>query len=309
MNEVTRGRFHGVSIDEEFAMPTNISQFTPISTRRVNAEENSAQKKQGQMGDKSAKHTKTETEAKNAVTKAKFNGLKDAAKAFNKDFKGPNKPIVYGLNGPRRNFVTAIEKQGLPSEQSFLDKLARKQETKKSIIMQNDITNVLWDGLLTPSKYTNDAEIREKLYDADRAIGFKEFLAQHEKYNVAKLPGSQVPDKEYVTLEEGKEREANQRSGWRKTSKGGLEYQLVHLQKPLYFAVDDLIDNIDVVASKKGPDGESVTSTELRWLYRHKDMPEVQENLKFVSAKGPVSHADVFDRPEWDVYKPTNTYK
>ncbi|WP_157368965.1 hypothetical protein [Algicola sagamiensis] len=289
-------------------MPTNISQFTPISTRRVTNDPQTSTESKAQLNQKDVKHTKNGIKAESAVSNSKDVDFRQkAAKEFNKDFKNSNKPIIYGLS-PHVNLLKKSSTDlGRSSEQSLMDRIKGKPE-KTSVLIQNNITDAVWDGILTPSKYASDSAIKEKMHDSGRAIGFKQFLAQHETYNVAKMPGSQVPDAEELTLEISNLRKDNQSVAWRKTSKGGLEFQLIHMKKPVYFVVDDIIDNLKEVAEKKGA-GTSITSSELRWLYRHKEMPEVQENLKFVSAYREVSHEDVFNRPEWDVYKPKNTYK
>lgn len=70
----------------------------------------------------------------------------------------------------------------------------------------------------------------------------------------------------------------------------------------------DLIgDDIGVVISKEGH-GASITSSELRWLYRHRDLPEVRSNLIFYRDGKKISHEEIFGKSEWSNYHPKNQY-
>lgn len=93
----------------------------------------------------------------------------------------------------------------------------------------------------------------------------------------------------------------------KKTSKCGLEYQLLVLKKRLHFFIDGL-DLLSVACKTEGH-GRSVTASELRWLYRHRHMPDVQHNLIFWMNYKKVSQEYVFSLPLWQAYSPKTIYQ
>ncbi|MBD2811134.1 hypothetical protein ID853_09630 [Xenorhabdus sp. Vera] len=218
--------------------------------------------------------------------------------------------ILYGLDTPRASALSNLDKMGFKrkstataSSNTLLSRFGKlfgkKGKIKNNILIQNDITNAVWDAS-KPTEYANDKNIRKELHDYNRAIGFREFLSNHPKYNVKNgepfitalmtnpSPNAAVPL-------------------WKKTSKAGLEYQLMHRKAPVHFLVDTIGDDISTVISKQGH-GASITSSELRWLYRHKDTEEVKQNLKFWRNGKVVPHSEVFSEQKWDSYHPKNRY-
>ncbi len=71
------------------------------------------------------------------------------------------------------------------------------------------------------------------------------------------------------------------------------------------------IDGLDLlsVASKDDGHGRSVTASELRWLYRHRHMPDVKNNLTFWKNYKKLSQEDVFSLPLWQTYRPKKIYQ
>ena len=94
---------------------------------------------------------------------------------------------------------------------------------------------------------------------------------------------------------------------FKKTSKCGLEYQLLILKNRVHFFIDGL--DLSSVASKTDGHGRSVTASELRWLYRHRYMPDVRKNLVFWKNYKKLSQEDVFSLPLWQAYRPKKVYQ
>lgn len=163
----------------------------------------------------------------------------------------------------------------------------------KDIVMQNTLTNAIWDSK-SFSKFRSDEEIKQTLNDYDRAMDFKSFLENHERYNVTNIQKFNT-----LTITERLS----------KTSKAGLEFQTSVREKSVIFCVDHLVDSIPDIASKSGPHGQAITAHELRWIYRHRDDDNVKENVKFFLRGAPVSHESVFSLTGWDKYQPKYTTK
>lgn len=218
--------------------------------------------------------------------------------------------IVYGLDAPRKKAVSTLIAAGFKQKEpikpptknllAVLRQSLRKPSIKSNILIQNDITNAVWDAT-DPLKYADDRTIGKQLNDAGRAIQFKSFLAVHPKYN--------VKDQEDARLLQSQPFNAMKLGVplWKKTSKAGLEFQLLVRQQPLHFVADVIGDDIGAVVSKQGH-GASITSSELRWLYRHRNLPEVRANLFFYKDGNRVSHDSIFGNANWANYRPKKTY-
>ncbi|HBA9837751.1 TPA: hypothetical protein J1487_004728, partial [Escherichia coli] len=118
-------------------------------------------------------------------------------------------------------------------------------------IIQADLTNDVWSYADTRFVIKNRN---------DRSEGFFNHISTHSRYNVSALFISNTFK--------------NRVNVFKKTSKCGLEYQMIVLKKRVHFFIDGL--DLLSVASKAEGHGRSVTASELRWLYRHRHMPDVQ---------------------------------
>ena len=219
--------------------------------------------------------------------------------------------ILYGLDQPRERSLSALSSAGFkrkeaikPQAKSILKSIRqsfRKVKEKNNIIIQNDITNAVWSPQ-NPKEYSDDKTIRKQLNAPERAIQFRNFIASHEKYNVI------VQDEATKLMAEPSKYIQFAVPLWKRTSKAGLEFQLLVRKKTLHFMADLVGDDIGLVISKEG-NGASITSSELRWLYRHRDLPEVRSNLIFYRESKKISHEEVFGKNEWANYHPKNQYK
>ncbi|PHM49304.1 hypothetical protein [Xenorhabdus miraniensis] len=218
--------------------------------------------------------------------------------------------ILYGLNTPRDSALSKLDKMGFKRKgpapdysktlfSKFGQLLGKKKKIKTNILIQNDITNAVWNPS-KPTEYADDKSIKKELHDYNRAMGFREFLSAHPKYNVKN-------DEALITALMSNPSQSAAVPLWKKTSKAGLEYQLMHRKSPVHFLADIIGDDIDTVISKKDH-GASITSSELRWLYRHKDIEEVKQNLKFWRDGKAVPHSEVFADEKWNSYHPKNRY-
>ncbi|GLX64766.1 hypothetical protein KMU_28080 [Proteus vulgaris] len=219
--------------------------------------------------------------------------------------------ILYGLCRPREISLSALKHSGferieaiepLPTKNilKYIRQSFRKAKMKNNIIIQNDITDAVWN-LSKPKEYSDNKTIKKQLNDPERAIQFRQFISSHEKYNII--------DQDETTKLISDPWQIRQLGGtlWKKTSKAGLEFQLLVRKKTLHFITDIIGDDIGAVISKEGH-GASITSSELRWLYRHKDLPEVRSNLIFYRGGKKISHEEIFGKSEWSNYHPKNQY-
>lgn len=87
---------------------------------------------------------------------------------------------------------------------------------------------------------------------------------------------------------------------------GKMKVKLV-LKKRVHFFIDGL--DLLSVANKTEGHGRSVTASELRWLYRHRYLPDVQDNLIFWKNYKKVSLEYVFSLPLWSAYRPKKIYQ
>lgn len=218
--------------------------------------------------------------------------------------------IVYGLDQPREKSLSALSSAGFkrkeaikPQAKGILKSIRqsfRKAKEKTNIIIQNDITNAVWD-VGKPKEYSDDKTISKQLNDPERGIHFRQFIGSHKKYNVIEQEeATKLMADPSKVMQFGV-------SLWKKTSKAGLEFQLLVRKKTLHFMTDRIGDDIGMVISKKGY-GASITSSELRWLYRHRDLPEVRSNLIFYRDGKKISHEEIFGNSEWKNYHPKNQY-
>lgn len=157
----------------------------------------------------------------------------------------------------------------------------------KDIVLQNKLTNAVWDRRY-PQQFNSDDQIKNSLNDSDRGLKFKEFLMNHERYNII--------DKKFHGL-----------AGldlWVKTSKAGLEFQTKVREGKVIFCIDELIDSIEFIAGKKGKFGQAISAHELRWLYRNRNDDKIKENVVFSLRGKIVPHETVFSLKDWELYRP-----
>lgn len=231
--------------------------------------------------------------------------------------------ILYGLDAPRTSAIGAIEKLGKDKKNvTFTRKILffKRSTTRSSavILTQNELTDAAWPltgpNLDFASQYASDANVatnmkthpsRQKLADSDHARGkeFRDFLDAHDNYNVKDLTFK------------NRRVEDTGKSPFRKTSKAGLEFQTKR-HRMVHFVLEEIVSDptgkntnpgLAAAVSKKGH-GESVTSAEIRWLFRHKDLQDVKDGLRFWLPDGEVTHEQLFSLPEWAAYHPKHTY-
>ncbi|MDM3869428.1 RHS repeat-associated core domain-containing protein [Proteus faecis] len=218
--------------------------------------------------------------------------------------------ILYGLDEPLESFVSVLNSSGFKRKEAIkpstnnifklIRRFFRKAKEKTNIFIQSDVTNAVWD-INKPTEYSDDKRTNKQLNDPERAIQFKQFISSHERYNV--IAQDEATE---LKLKPWRKKQLSIPL-WNKTSKAGLEFQLLVRKKPLHFIADIIGDDIGVVVSKKGY-GASITSSELRWLYRHRDLPEVRSNLTFYRDGKKISHEEIFGKSEWSNYHPKNQY-
>ncbi|UBM27366.1 RHS repeat protein [Pseudomonas sp. p1(2021b)] len=195
--------------------------------------------------------------------------------------------VLYGLRAPILSAVSELMSSGFRS-------VGGEGGQKTNIFYQGQMTDGVWDGALRPTKYSSDADIERGFNDAGRVLGFKRFLKGHPRYNVrnqsdAKRLKCTYSKDVHVGL-------------WKRTSKAGLEFQLLVRKAPVHFLMDGL--EINEIVSKQGGGGQSVTASELRWLYRRRELLDVKGNVFFYRGGKKISHAEVFGDPQWQRYIP-----
>lgn len=206
--------------------------------------------------------------------------------------------IIYGLDRPRNDAIQAVVAAGHMRQATYrkmiLGCIPGKEETRVIVMIQNDITNSVWDPQHA-NQYSTDKAIGKTLDDGQRGTQFKAFLSNHPRYNVAQN-NRVAQDVVRGPIE-----------AWTRTSKGGLEFQVRQRGATVHFVVELIIDTLAMVASKTAH-GLSITSAELRWLFRHRNLPEVQNHVRFWLPDREVPHVELFSKAEWNQYNPTTTY-
>ena len=209
--------------------------------------------------------------------------------------------VLYGLDVPRAAARQAILGAGGVSATTSVTKMylcciPGKTTTRTNVMIQNDMTNAVWDAQ-NPNVYASNKSIGKTLSDSARGTGFKDFLDNHPKYNVANSFSTGALTQGSI---------GDTRKAWGRTSKGGLEYQ-TSAGRTVHFVITDL--KLNDIATKTGYGGKgNITSAEMRWLYRHRATPEVQNHVRFWKADGEVSQATVFGDSSWASYQPTHEY-
>ncbi|EGC7616953.1 type III secretion system effector EspK [Escherichia coli] len=181
--------------------------------------------------------------------------------------------IVYGLSSPREKLVNSIK---LVNDFS-----------KKDIITQNTLTNAVWDPR-TPRKYKQDPLIKRALNEHERGIKFKQHLKSHNNYNVT-MADLCVYNRDKL---------------WAKTSKAGLEFQTLTRNKTVIFCAGEIVNSLKLIANKSDGYGQSITASELRWIYRNKDNDQIMKNIKFYLRGKEIPAEKILGAPEWKDYKP-----
>lgn len=213
--------------------------------------------------------------------------------------------VVYGLDQPRDTALKALKNAGFEREAKTTPSPQKsKTANLKYALIQNDLTNAVWNTD-NPRTFQPDRLIAKTLSDANRGINFKDFLSRHSRYNVTQdVMLSNYEEQRKTPTFNPQPLFTNL---WKKTSKAGLEYQLLKTKNKIHFVVDNIIDTLDMVASKTGH-GTSITSSELRWLYRHKETSAVKNRVRFWSQHGEIPHQEILDPTKWKAYRPQKYY-
>ncbi|WP_332761943.1 RHS repeat-associated core domain-containing protein [Pseudomonas koreensis] len=207
--------------------------------------------------------------------------------------------ILFGLREPRDQALNALYKVGfkefsrVPMWKENVPRLF--WEKKRNVLKQNDLTDAAFGPTVTAGVYNSNDQIKSELVDADRGIGYKEF-AMTNRYFQKDEKGTGNFFEINVPM-------------WRRSSKAGLEYQIFERAKKVFFAIDNLMETLDDIVLKTPGSGTSVTASEIRYVFRRKDTPEVKSNVKFFLADREVTQDEFFNMPAWKNYQPKKTYK
>ncbi len=209
--------------------------------------------------------------------------------------------IIYGLDQPRKEALAALETQTrIRKTEIRIRWCGLSRQELNNILIQNDLTNAVWDPI-SPNRYSNDSYIKNDIVDHKRGTDFRTFLSNHNKYNVAQRGANEM------------DREKRGRIGWGRTSKAGLEFQMYNRASTVHFIVEQLdlseITQKSSEITQKSGFGTSITSQEIRWLYRHRNTIQVRQKLKLYEKTGEISLDSFFSRKEWNAYHPKNEYK
>ncbi|WP_460147202.1 hypothetical protein [Pseudomonas sp. S2_A02] len=206
--------------------------------------------------------------------------------------------ILFGLRDPRDLALQALDKVGfkefsrLPLWKGGIPRLL--WEKKRNVLKQNDLTDAAFGPTVTAGIYNTDEQIKSELADPARGIAYKKF-AMTNRYFQKDEKGTGNFFQINVPM-------------WRRSSKAGLEFQIFERNKKVLFAIDNLMGTLDDIVSKKPDAGTSVTASEIRYVYRRKETPEVKNNVKFFVANREVPQSEFFNLPAWKNYRPQKTY-
>lgn len=152
---------------------------------------------------------------------------------------------------------------------------------------QAELTNSTWTYGSINYRNPNDESFKSHL---TRDFGL--YLTKSHQYHVAELFHKMLIN--------------TSKDAFKKTSKGGLEFQLLYQERRVHFFIDGLC--LESIANKSNTFGSSVTASELRWLYRRRYMPYVSNQVIFWKNYKIINHNDFFSKSEWFLYSPKNTY-
>jgi insecticidal toxin complex protein TccC len=206
--------------------------------------------------------------------------------------------ILFGLREPRDHALQALDKVGF---KEFSSSWPWKEDgrrfvwvKKRNVLKQNDLTDAAFGPTVTAGVYNTDEQIKVELTDFARGIAYKEF-AMTNRYFQKDEKGTGNFFQINVPM-------------WRRSSKAGLEFQIFERNKKVLFAIDGLMGTLDDIVSKTPGAGTSVTASEIRYVYRRKETPEVKDNVKFFVANREVPQDEFFNLPAWKNYHPQKTY-
>jgi hypothetical protein len=186
--------------------------------------------------------------------------------------------VLYGLDEGRGAAKRAIlDHRRTVEKQAITFCFFKTTKQFERIIIQNDITNSVFDpnaaGLRTDGQIKKTNAVKS---DPQRAIGFRDFVANHPKYALANYqPTGDMND---------------MRAAWLKTSKAGLEFQAKRRNGfKIHFILDGLgYDRVlaqdsvkDTLAGTRIRTPLDITSGEVRWLFRHRNAPSVMDAVVF----------------------------
>lgn len=172
-------------------------------------------------------------------------------------------------------------------------------------MIQNDLTDAVWN-VSTPTKRFSREEITEKILKnhpelecnpdyVDQMVGRIVGYETHLNDKIRKTRGDENSPydvwKEFSNARNARELGKEWMKRWKRTSKAGLDYQLCERKKDVYLAFDgldiaNLIKVTDQDQAQKPEYSDSITSGEVRWLYRHRDNADVRAHLKIYSLEG-----------------------
>ena len=207
--------------------------------------------------------------------------------------------ILFGLREPRAFALEALDRAGHKEFSKVLSwslELGRFEMVKKrNVLKQNDLTDAAFGPTVTAGVYNENSQIKAELVDYPRGIAYKNFAItnryfQKDEKGVGNFFDINVPM-------------------WRRSSKAGLEFQIFQRNKKVLFAIDGLMETVGDIVSKKPDGGTSVTASEIRYLYRRRNTPEVQKNVRFFLAGREVPQSEFFNMSAWQSYHPKRTYK
>ena len=177
--------------------------------------------------------------------------------------------VLYGLDRPRAEARSALLQylaHCRDEDGNRVQIIEPQRITDQRIFIQNQLTDATVD-VLALNGHPRPKYIKPKkstVPDVERAKGYQNFLKNHPKFNMNRpLPEGDVMTKA------GR--------AWKRTSKAGLEYQAKQRGGRVHFIIDDL--DWDQIATKDAQFGRSVTSSEIRWLYRQRNDPQVTRNV------------------------------
>lgn len=206
--------------------------------------------------------------------------------------------VVYGLDRPRKELKNRLVGENLEEFQLGM--------------YQNDLTNAVWD-VSNPTKRFLVKEIRENAlkkfpYLRYNSEFLKHFVERTNRFNQFLEEKARQNERYNVWREFSQEEKSNLNNAfierWKRTSKAGLDYQFHRDgEHSVYFSLGNLTPQSVIKGNGENTEtNKSITSAEVRWLYRHRDQPKVRNQLKLRNPDGtPISLEDFFGESENEV--------
>ncbi|EJW20245.1 toxin [Paenibacillus alvei] len=202
------------------------------------------------------------------------------------DYRTENGDLFYGLSGERGRYIKIFDS-------NFANLRTTEEKTQYPVIidaynnkvvssvLKNYPLKTLGNLMKEPKKYASKIKVPKNLkLDAEKAnfplwADYFKLAEENAKFNISgifKDVAKKYGSDQYHEWETGSAIGLAPKLLWKRGSKLGLEIAATNQRTKIHFVLDNL--NIEQVVTKEGSGGQSITASELRYIYRNRDRLE-----------------------------------